>query len=49
MTGNQVVSMMFDFNICNHIDRFVLQDNRNEDPRYNHMDLGYDGVFMSLH
>jgi hypothetical protein len=24
MTGNQVVSTMFDFNTCNHMVRFVL-------------------------
>jgi hypothetical protein len=25
MTGNQVVSTMFDFNTCNHMVRFVLR------------------------
>jgi hypothetical protein len=49
MTGNQVVSTMFDFNICNRMDRFILWDDGNEDPGYFHIDLGCDGVFMSLY
>jgi hypothetical protein len=32
MTGNQVVSTMFNFNTCNHMVIFVLRDDGNEDP-----------------
>jgi hypothetical protein len=46
MTGNQVVSTMFDFNTCNRIVRFVLTDDGIEDPRYLHFGPGCDGVFM---
>ena len=31
MTGNQVVSTMFDFNTCNHMVRFVLLGDGIED------------------
>jgi hypothetical protein len=33
MTGNQVVSTMFDFNTCNHMARFVLSGDGIEDSR----------------
>ena len=46
MTGNQVVYTMFDFSTCNHMARFILRDEGNEDPRYYHFDPGCDGVFM---
>jgi hypothetical protein len=49
MTGNKVVSTMFEFDTCNHMDRFVLRDNGNEDPRYCHMDPGCDELFTSLY
>jgi hypothetical protein len=49
MIGNQVVYNMFEFNICNHMDIFILRYNGNEDPGYCHMDLGGDGVFISLY
>jgi hypothetical protein len=32
MTGNQVVSTMFDFNTCNHMVRFVFSSDGIEDP-----------------
>jgi hypothetical protein len=32
MTGNQVVSTMFDFDTCNHMVRFVLLGDGIEDP-----------------
>jgi hypothetical protein len=34
MTGNQVVSAMFDFNTCNHMVRFVLLGDEIEDIGY---------------
>jgi hypothetical protein len=34
MTGNQVVSIMFDFNTCNHMVRFILLGDEIEDPEY---------------
>jgi hypothetical protein len=34
MTGNQVVSTMFDFDTCNHMVRFVLSGGGFEDPGY---------------
>ena len=46
MTGNQVVSTMFNFNTCNHMARFILRDDGNEDPGSYHFGLGCDGVFM---
>jgi hypothetical protein len=46
MIGNQVVSTMFDFNTYNHMARFVLRDDINEDPGSYHFDPGCDGVFM---
>jgi hypothetical protein len=46
MTGNQVVSTMFDFSTCNHMARFILRDDGNEDPRSYDFGLGCDGVFM---
>jgi hypothetical protein len=49
MIGNQVVSTMFDFDTCNHMVRFILRDDGNEDPGYYHFDLGYDGVFMNFY
>jgi hypothetical protein len=41
-----VVSTMFDFSTCNHMVRFVLRDDGNEDPRSHHSNPGCDGVFM---
>jgi hypothetical protein len=49
MTGNQVVSTMFDIETYNQMARFILQDDGNEDPRYHHIDPGCDGVFISLY
>jgi hypothetical protein len=49
MTGNQVVSTMFNFDTCNHMDIFVLQDDGNEYPGSRHVDPGCDGVFISLY
>jgi hypothetical protein len=49
MTGNQVVSTMFDFDTYNHMARFVLRDDGNEDPGSHHISPGCDGVFMSLY
>jgi hypothetical protein len=46
MTGNQVVSTMFDFNTCNCTVRFVLTDDEIEDPGSHHLGPGYDGVFL---
>jgi hypothetical protein len=47
MTSNQVVSTMFDFDTFNHMARFVLRDDGNEDPGYLHIDPSCDGVFIS--
>jgi hypothetical protein len=49
MTSNQVVYTMFKFNICNHMDGFVFWDDGNEYHGYCHMDLGCNGLFMSLY
>jgi hypothetical protein len=49
MTSNQVVSMMFDFDSYNHMARFVLRDDGNEDPGSHHNGPGCDGVFISLY
>jgi hypothetical protein len=49
MTGNQVVSTMFNFDTYNHMDRFVIWDNGNEDLGHHHISLGCDGVFISLY
>jgi hypothetical protein len=46
MTGNQVVSTMFDFNTCNRMARFVLMDEGIEDPGSHHFGPGCDGIFM---
>jgi hypothetical protein len=46
MTGNQVVSTMFNFNTCNRMVRFVLTDDGIEDPGSYHFGPGCDGVFM---
>jgi hypothetical protein len=46
MTGNQVVSTMFDLNTYNHMVRFVLMDDGVEDPVSHHFGQGCDGVFM---
>ena len=46
MTGNQVVSTMFDFNTCNCMARFVLSGDGIEDPGSHIFDPGYDGVCM---
>jgi hypothetical protein len=40
MTGNQVVSTMFDLNTCNHMARFVLRDDVIENPGSHHIGLG---------
>jgi hypothetical protein len=47
MTGNQVVSTMFDFNTYNHMDRFLLRYGVNEDLGSYHFGLGYDRVFIN--
>ena len=49
MIGNQVVSTMFDFDTCNHMDIFIIQDDGNEDPGYHHIDPGCDEVFINLY
>jgi hypothetical protein len=46
MTGNQVVSTMFNFNTCNRMVRFVLRDDGDEDPGSHHSGPGCDEVFM---
>ena len=46
MTGNQVVSTMFDFITCNHMAIFVLTYDRIEDPGSHYFDQGCDGVIM---
>jgi hypothetical protein len=46
MTDNQVVSTMFDFITSNHMVRFVLKDDGNEDPGSHHSNPGCDRVFM---
>ena len=46
MTGNQVVSTMFDFNTCNHMVTFVLRDDENEDLGSYNFGPGCDKVFM---
>ena len=46
MIGNQVVSTIFGFNTFNHMARFVLRDDGNEDPRSYHFGPGCEGVFM---
>jgi hypothetical protein len=47
MTGNQVVSTMFDFDTCNHMARFVLSDDGIEDHVSHLFGPGCDGVFMT--
>jgi hypothetical protein len=49
MTGNQVVSTMFDFDTCNHMARFVLRDDGNEDPGSHHLTPGCDIIFINLY
>jgi hypothetical protein len=46
MTGNQVVSTMFDFSTCNHMARFVLSGDGIEDPGSHLFDPGCDGICM---
>ena len=46
MTGNQVVSTMFDFSTCNRMARFVLSGDRIEDPGSHLFYPSYDGVCM---
>jgi hypothetical protein len=48
MTGNQVVSTMFEFNTCNHMVRFILSGDRIEDPGSHLFDPGYDGKCIIL-
>jgi hypothetical protein len=45
MTGNQVVSTMFDFDTCNHMVRFVLSGGGIEDPGYFLTGPGCVGVY----
>ena len=47
MTNNQEVSTMFDFDTCNHMYRFILKDDGNEDHVSHHYDPGCNGVFMN--
>jgi hypothetical protein len=49
MTSNQVVSTMFEFNTYNHMNRFVLQDDGNEDLGSHHINPSCDGVLISLY
>jgi hypothetical protein len=49
MTGNQVVSTMFDFDTCNHMVRFVLWGDKIEDPGYYLCDPGCDDVYFATH
>jgi len=49
MTGNQEVSTMFEFNTCNHMARFILRDDGNEDLGSHHINPGCDGVLVSLY
>jgi hypothetical protein len=44
MTGNQVVSTMFDFDTCNHMVRFVLLGDGIEDPGSHLFGPGCDGI-----
>jgi hypothetical protein len=46
LTGNQVVSTMFDFGTCNHMVRFVLSSDGIEDLGFHIFDPGCDGVCM---
>jgi hypothetical protein len=46
MTINQVVSTMFNFSTCNHMDRFVLLGEEIEDPGTHLFDPVYDGICM---
>jgi hypothetical protein len=46
MTDNQVVSTMFDFDTYNHMARFVLRDDGNEDSGSYHFDPACDELFM---
>jgi hypothetical protein len=46
MTGNQVVSTMFDFSTCNHMARFIASGDGIEDPGSHLFDPGCDGVCM---
>jgi hypothetical protein len=45
MTGNQVVSNMFDFNTCIHMIRFVLSSGGDEDPESFLTDSGCVGLY----
>jgi hypothetical protein len=45
MTGNQVVSTMFDFSTCIHMIRFVLSSGGDEDPESFLTDSGCIGVY----
>jgi hypothetical protein len=49
MTNNQVVSTMFDFNTCNHMARFILMDDGNEDHGSQYIGPGCDEVFINLY
>jgi hypothetical protein len=46
MTGNQVVSTMFNSSTYNHMVRFVLTNDDIEDPGPHCFDPGCDRVFM---
>jgi hypothetical protein len=48
MTGNQVVSTMFEFDTCNHMVRFVLLGDEIEDPGCCLHSPGCDGVCIFL-
>ena len=49
MTSNQVVSTMFDFDTCNHMARFILRDDGNEDRGSHHLGPDRDKVFISVY
>jgi hypothetical protein len=46
MTGNQVVSTMFEFNTCNRMASFILMDEGIEDFVSPHIGPSCDGIFM---
>jgi hypothetical protein len=48
MTGNQVVSTMFDFSTCNRMARFVLSGDGIEDPGSHLFGLGCYGVMIFI-
>jgi hypothetical protein len=46
MTGNKVVSTMFEFNTCICMVRFVLYSDGDEDPEYFLIDSVCIGVYL---